>query len=150
MAEDLELVGRCLPEPMRALDPAGLALVAVLLRERLRAGWSPAQIRRVMDQRLPERVGRLSSLVAARLERNVAPGLAPVTAGEAGEDARRAAARRRSEELAGPSSRLGPDPAFEQALAAVAREMPGADRVTLARAAGARLRSGGEGATGAA
>lgn len=142
-------MGRCLPEPMRALDPAGLALVAVLLRERLGAGWSPAQIRQVMDQRLPERVGRLSSLVAARLERNVAPGLAPVTAGEAGEDARREAARQRSEELAGPSSRQ-PDPAFEQALAKVTREMPGADRVTLARAAGARLRSGGEGATGAA
>lgn len=148
-AEDLALVGRCLPEPMRALDPAGLALVAGLLRERLRAGWSPAQIRRVMDQRLPERVGRLSSLVAARLERNVVPGLAPVAAGEAGEGARHEAARRRSEELAGPSSRQ-PDPAFEQALAAVAREMPGADRVTLARAAGERLRSGGKGAAGAA
>lgn len=148
-AEDLELVGRCLPEPMRALDPAGLAMVAGLLRERLGAGWSPAQVRRVMDQRLPERVGRLSSLVATRLERNVVPGLAPVAAGEAGEGARREAARRRSEELAGPSSRQ-PDPAFERALAAVAREMPGADRVALARAAGARLRSGGKGAAGAA
>lgn len=148
-AEDLALVGRCLPEPMRALDPAGLALVAGLLRERLGAGWSPAQIRRVMDQRLPERVGRLSSLVATRLERNVVPGLAPVAAGEAGEDARHEAARRRSEELAGPS-RPGPDPAFEQALAAVAREMPGADRVALARAAGERLRSGGKEAVGVA
>lgn len=148
-AEDLELVGRCLPESMRALDPSGLVLVAGMLRERLVAGWSPAQIRRVMDQRLPEQVGRLSSLVAARLERNIVPGLAPVVAGEAGDDAHREAARRRSEELAGPSSRR-PDPVFERVLAAVAREMPGASRVTLARAAAELLRPGGGASTGAA
>nr|VEG55324.1 Uncharacterised protein [Actinomyces israelii] len=149
-AEDLVLVGRCLPESMVVMDPPGLALVVGLLRERLGAGWSPSQIRQAVSGRLPKPVERMSSLVASRLVSNVVPDLAPVMASEAGEDARREAARRRSEELAGPSSRPGPDPAFERALAAVALEMPGASRVELARAAGERLRSGGEGATGAA
>ncbi len=138
--EDLALLGKCLPEAMLAMDPRGAAVVVGLLRERLASGWAPGQVRRVMDQRLPGRVGRMSSLVATRLERNVVPGLAPVAASEAGEGARREAARRRSEALAGTGRGRGGDPAFERALAEVAAEMPGADRVALARAAGERLR----------
>ncbi|SPT52741.1 Uncharacterised protein [Actinomyces bovis] len=127
-------------------------MVVGLLRERLGAGWSPSQLRRVMDQPLPPKVGRMSSLVASRLERNADPALAPGV-GELGlsEDELHALARRRSDELARPGPRpRHRDLVFERALAQVALEMPGASRVELARAAGERLRSGGEGATGAA
>ena len=148
-----QLLGGCLPESMRVMDAAGARAVGALLEARLAAGWRPSQIRAAMNGRLPERVGRMSALVAARLERNVDPALAPVPASSAGavggvsgaaavraaEDARWEARRRRSEELAGTARRDGgpekEDPLWERALAQVARLLPGAGAVERARAA---------------
>ena len=107
----MRLVDECLPESMRVMDAAGARMVAGLLEARLGAGWRPGEIRAVMDQRLPERVGRMAALVASRLERNVVPGLAP-SRGEGGSGAdeveRLEAVARRSEELAG-TVRRAPD-----------------------------------------
>lgn len=69
---------------MRVMDAAGARMVVGLLKERLGAGWRPGEIRAVMDQRLPDRVGRMAALVASRLERNVVPGLAPCGAASGG------------------------------------------------------------------
>ena len=71
------LLGGCLPEWMRVMDAAGARAVGALLEARLAAGWRPEQIRAAMSGRRPERVGRMSALVASRLERNVDPALAP-------------------------------------------------------------------------
>lgn len=135
------------------MDAVGARAVGGLLAERLAAGWRPEQIRAVMGRR-PERVGRMSSLVAARLERNVDPALAPAPASSAGagaasaraaEDALWEARRRRSEELAGTARRdEGPpgedpgeeDPLWARARAEAERSLPaGAGPMALARAA---------------
>ena len=137
----LRLVDECLPESMRVMDAAGARMVAGLLEARLGAGWRPGEIRAVMDQRLPERVGRLSSLVASRLERNVVPGMAPCGAasgGGAGEVERHEARRRRSEELAG-TVRRDPARVELEAWERVRAEMPGASRLEQARAVVARV-----------
>ena len=146
------LLDKCLPEWMRVMDAAGARAVGGLLTERLAAGWRPDQIRAVMGRR-PERVGRMSSLVAARLERNVDPALAPAPASSAGavggvegaasvraaEDARWEARRRRSEALAAPVRRdegPGEDPLWARARAEAQRSLPaGAGPMALARAA---------------
>ena len=149
------LLDECLPEWMRAMDAAGARAVGGLLTERLAAGWRPDQIRAVMGRR-PERVGRMSSLVAARLERNVDPALAPGVAAGASAGAGAASAReaedalwelrrRRSEALAGTARRdEGPpgedpgeeDPLWARALAEAQRSLPaGAGPMALARAA---------------
>ena len=134
-AEVAELLGDCLPDSMQdGLDRQGALRIAGLLRERLDAGWRPHQIRRVMDQALPARVSRLSGLVASRLEANVDPALAPVKVKAAAESRRKEAARRRSEEIAGPD-RPAADPAFERALAQVREQMPGASLLECSRAA---------------
>jgi hypothetical protein len=62
---------------MRVLDARGLGLVVGLLRERLDAGWAPGEIKRLLDSPLPERVARMSGLVASRLRRLVAVGESP-------------------------------------------------------------------------
>ena len=146
------LLGECLPEWMRVMDAAGARAVGGLLTERLAAGWRPDQIRAVMGRR-PERVGRMSSLVAARLERNVDPVLAPggnatvtSSAGAGAASAREAEdalwelRRRRSEELAGTARRdegpPGEDPMWARARAEAERSLPaGAGPMALARAA---------------
>lgn len=142
------LLGECLPESMRVMDAAGARAVGALLEARLAAGWRPGQIRAAMGGRLPEDVGRMSSLVAARLERNVDPALAPAPASSAGagaasvraaEEARWEARRRRSEALAAPVRRdegPGEDPLWARALAEAQRSLPaGAGPMALARAA---------------
>ena len=141
------LLGSCLPERMRVLDPEGARVVAGLLVERLDAGWRPEEIMRVMDQRLPASVGRLSSLVAHRLRVNVDPGLAPMRGSPAvdrlgmSDDERFELARRRSEELAAERPCRG-DPAFGRAFEEARLEMPGADHLALARRAADILRVG--------
>lgn len=165
------LLGECLPEPMRAMDAVGARAVGGLLAERLAAGWRPDQIRAAMGGRLPEDVGRMSALVAARLERNVDPALAPAPASSAGavggvegaasvraaEEARWEARRRRSEALAAPVRRdegPGEDPLWARALAEAQRSLPaGAGPMALARAAAglvARWLADSAGAVGAA
>lgn len=148
------LLDECLPESMRAMDAVGARAVGGLLAERLAAGWRPEQIRAAMGGRLPEDVGRMSSLVAARLRINVDPALAPAPASSAGAGAASARAaedalwelrRRRSEELAGTARRdEGPpgedpgeeDPLWARARAEAQRSLPaGAGPMALARAA---------------
>lgn len=74
---DLAILAACLPESMRLLDARGLGLVVGLLRERLDAGWTPGEIKRLLDSPLPDRVARMSGLVASRLRRLVAVGESP-------------------------------------------------------------------------
>ena len=121
---------------MRALDAAGAREVVGLLEERVGAGWRPAEIRRVMDQRLPERYGRLAALVAYRLRANVDPGLAPAVVVAAGEEARAQAARERAERVAVQPAGRPRDPLFERALRQVRRESPRMSMLEAARAAG--------------
>ena len=143
------------------MDSAGARAVGGLLAERLAAGWRPEQIRAAMGGRLPEDVGRMSALVAARLRINVDPALAPaghtaavagvvLSAGAAGgasgaaavraaEDACWELRRRRSEALAGTARRAaaaGEDPLWARARAQAAGSLPaGAGPMALARAA---------------
>ena len=74
---DLAILAACVPESMRLLDARGLGLVVGLLRERLDAGWTPGEIKRLLDSPLPDRVARMSGLVASRLRRLVAVGESP-------------------------------------------------------------------------
>ena len=89
---DLAILAACLPESMREMDARGLGLVVGLLRERLDAGWTPGEIKRLLDSPLPDRVARMSGLVASRLRRLVAVGESP--------RAQAAAASRERERLA--------------------------------------------------
>ena len=100
---DLAILAACVPESMRLLDARGLGLVVGLLRDRLDAGWAPGEIKRLLDSPLPDRVARMSGLVASRLRRLVAVGESP--------RAQAAAASRESERLAS-----------ERAAVATARE----------------------------
>lgn len=89
---DLAILAACVPESMRVMDARGLGLVVGLLRERLDAGWTSGEIKRLLDSPLPDRVARMSGLVASRLRRLVAVGESP--------RAQAAAASRESERLA--------------------------------------------------
>ena len=100
---DLAILAACLPESMRVMDARGLGLVVGLLRERLDAGWAPGEIKRLLNSPLPDRVARMSGLVASRLRRLVAVGESP--------RAQAAAASRERERLAS-----------ERAAVATARE----------------------------
>ena len=138
--EDQQLIDRCLPDHLRSLDAAGRGTVAGLLRDRLAAGWGAEQIRSLMDQPLPERVGRLSSLVARRLELNVDVGAPPsgtIVADAASvrrsEDELEDRRRRRSEELAAPQARPVPSEAWSVMVAEVTASMPGASPLEVAR-----------------
>ena len=89
---DLAILAACVPASMRVMDARGLGLVVGLLRERLDAGWAPGEIKRLLDSPLPDRVARMSGLVASRLRRLVAVGESP--------RAQAAAASRERERLA--------------------------------------------------
>ena len=89
---DLAILAACVPESLRVMDARGLGLVVGLLRERLDAGWTSGEIRRLLDSPLPDRVARMSGLVASRLRRLVAVGESP--------RAQAAAASRERERLA--------------------------------------------------
>ena len=89
---DLAILAACVPESMRVMDARGLGLVVGLLRDRLDAGWAPGEIKRLLDSPLPDRVARMSGLVASRLRRLVAVGESP--------RAQAAAASRERERLA--------------------------------------------------
>ncbi|WP_139738355.1 helix-turn-helix domain-containing protein [Actinomyces wuliandei] len=132
-SETRRLVKACLPEHLRALDASGARQVAALLRERVQAGWRPGEIRALMDQPLPERTGRVSSLVAYRLRTNVDPALAPAT-GPATEQDAQDRARHRADELAGTSRDRDParEAAEAQAWQQARHEAPGATRLELA------------------
>ena len=68
VAADWALVRRVLPEPMQVLDDDGVATVVPLLRERLAAGWTAAELRDCLAANpVPDRVRRMAGLVAHRL-----------------------------------------------------------------------------------
>ena len=68
VAADWALVRRVLPESMQVLDDDGVAVVVPLLRERLAAGWTAADLRdRLAANPVPDRVRHLAGLVAHRL-----------------------------------------------------------------------------------
>lgn len=110
------LLADCLPEWMLAMDPAGARAVAGLLAERLEAGWRPAEVRTAIGSSRPDRVGRMSSLVASRLRTNVDPAMAPALLVAAAQDARREASQRRADALAQDGPRRRADPRFAAAM----------------------------------
>ena len=138
--EDQQLIDRCLPGHLRSLDAAGRGTVAGLLRDRLAAGWGAEQIHSLMDQPLPKRVGRLSALVARRLELNVdveAPPSGTIVADAASvrrsEDELADRRRRRSDELAAPQARPVPSQAWLRMADEVTTSMLGASPMEVAR-----------------
>lgn len=133
---DSALVSACLPPALQVLDAQGAVLVTRVLRECLEAGWQPDQIRALMDQPLPSKVGRMSNLVAYRLRVNVLEGDAPKRVQFEGVRARREreleAQRervRRSEALAAPAASESVDPLLERAWSEVCAEFPDVSRV---------------------
>ncbi|WP_235905660.1 MULTISPECIES: hypothetical protein [Actinomyces] len=132
---DRAVLGAFLPEAMVAMDPAGALTVVRMLRERSEAGWAPSQVRRLMDQPLPESVGRMSSLVASRLERNVPVDGAPVRAARLSDDELQAARQRRADALASHHRRQA-DPRFAAALERARAALgAGASRLEVAQEA---------------
>ena len=68
VAADWALIRHALPESMQVLDDDGVAVVAPLLRERLDAGWTAADLRaHLAVNPVPDRVRHLAGLVAHRL-----------------------------------------------------------------------------------
>lgn len=145
---DAELIAQCLPAALQVLDAEGADRVVALLHERLEAGWSPGEIRSVMDQPLPGNVSRLASLVAYRLEQNVVPERAPKRLQSAAAASERdsgwgavRARQRASEAIAVSTDDEGvSDPLWERAWREVEAENPGVSpgvraRLVLARRA---------------
>lgn len=142
---DAELIAQCLPPFMRAMDADGAVAVTRALRDCLDAGWQPGQIRAVMDQALPVKVGRLSHLVSYRLRENVLKGEPPVRSADEDAGVRRERERealrlrqQRSEALAGQSEGVDVDPLWEQVWSQTVSENPQASRVEQLRLAQAR------------
>ena len=70
VAADWALIRHALPESMQVLDDDGVAVVAPLLRERLDAGWTAADLRaHLAGNPIPARVRHLAGLVAHRLSK---------------------------------------------------------------------------------
>lgn len=128
------LLAQCLPPGMQALDPSGAARVVGLLRERLDAGWRPREIRSLMDQPVPGDVGRLSALVAYRLEHNVAPLMAPARLQRVALDAE-ASRRRRAVEALERDAGADVDPVWSRVWDEVTAECVGVSRVVQVREA---------------
>ena len=134
-AEVRGLLGSCLPASMLrvASDPQGALDVAGLLRERVKAGWRPGEIRSALDEDLPEPVGHLSRLVAWRLRHKVDPALAPVALVAAGEG--RVEAVRRAVKVVEPT-RTRDQELAERAWDQVRREHPDVGRARQMSLAG--------------
>lgn len=131
---DSGLLAQCLPPGMQALDPSGAVRVVGLLRERLDVGWRPGEIRRVMDQPVPGDVGRLSALVAYRLEHNVAPLMAPARLQRVALDAE-VSRRRRAVEALERDAAEDVDPVWSRVWDEVTAECVGVSRAVQVREA---------------
>lgn len=105
---DLAILAACVPEQFRAMDACGLAVVVGLLRERLDAGWTPGEIKRLLDSPLPDRVARMSGLVASRLRRLVAVGESPRAQAAAASRERERLARERAAAVDAQSADVAP------------------------------------------
>lgn len=160
---EIDLIAACLPGWMRALDRTGARQVAALLDQRVKAGWTPDQIRAAVDGNPPANVTRLSGIACHRIEFNLPLELAPNRAAahvpvpaasqpgpvsptvartdlderRAAQDAADAARRHRSEVLAGTHrpTRHYTGPAWDNALTQARAQHPDAGRLELLAAA---------------
>lgn len=106
---DLAVLAACVPEQFRVMDACGLAVVVGLLRERLDAGWRPAEIKRLLDSPPPaEGVKFMSRFVAKRLERLVAVGESPRAQAAAASRERERLARERAAVVDAQSADVAP------------------------------------------
>lgn len=139
LGDDGVLIAECLPPALQALDRAGGQRVARMLGERLEAGWTPREIRALMDQALPPKVHRLAALVASRLEANVAVEAAPsrlrAEADKRGEQRRQALREQQDQAVAEACEDRPVDPEWEALIAQARAEMPDAGYPTWTRIA---------------
>ena len=135
------LIVECLPAPMQVLDAVGARQVVDLLAERVEAGWTPTQIRELLDQPLPLRVHRMAGLVASRLRDNVAVDQAPRRLEAAAARRRAERERQRLEALEAQAEMETVDPVFEAVWERVKAEMPDAGYTVWAFEARERLKS---------
>lgn len=69
VAADWALARSCLPEPMLAMDDAGVQRVVPLLRQRVEAGWRPGQLKAILGgNALPPSVRSMQGLVRHRID----------------------------------------------------------------------------------
>lgn len=131
---DLAILAACVPESMRVMDARGLGLVVGLLRERLDAGWTPGEIRRLLDSPLPDRVARMSGLVASRLRRLVAVGESPRAQAAAATRERERLARERAAVVDAREAQTAPSVVHMSIHDLVTRLAPGLSPARCARA----------------
>ena len=130
---DLAILAACLPESMRVMDARGLGLVVGLLRERLDAGWAPGEIKRLLDSPLPDRVARMSGLVASRLRRLVAVGESPRAQAVAASRERERLARERAAVVDAREAQTAPSVVHMSIHDLVTRLAPGLSPARCAR-----------------
>ena len=109
---------------MQAMDAPGLRTVLSLLRERVNAGWNPADIKRLLDTALPERVARMSGLVASRLQRLVDVHAAPSAAVAAAQRQRDKALAERDAAASARAEALAPSLLHMRIHDLIEKEMP--------------------------
>ena len=130
---DLAILAACVPESMRVMDARGLGLVVGLLRERLDAGWAPGEIKRLLDSPLPDRVARMSGLVASRLRRLVAVGESPRAQAAAASRERERLARERAAVVDAREAQTAPSVVHMSIHDLVTRLAPGLSPARCAR-----------------
>lgn len=130
---DLAIFVACVPESMRVMDARGLGLVVGLLRERLDAGWAPGEIKRLLDSPLPDRVARMSGLVASRLRRLVAVGESPRAQAAAASRERERLARERAAVVDAREAQAAPSVVHMRIHDLVTRLAPGLSPARSAR-----------------
>ena len=122
--DDLALIASSIPIAMQAMDAPGLRTVLSLLHERVNAGWNPADIKRLLDTALPERVARMSGLVASRLQRLVDVHAAPSAAVAAAQRQRDKALAERDAAASARSEALAPSLLHMRIHDLIEKEMP--------------------------
>ena len=131
---DLAILAACVPEQFRVMDARGLAAVVGLLRERLDAGWRPAEIKRLLDSPPPaEGVKFMSRFVAKRLERLVAVGESPRAQAVAASRERERLARERAAVVDAREAQTAPSVVHMSIHDLVTRLAPGLSPARCAR-----------------
>ena len=130
---DLAVLAACVPEQFRVMDARGLGLVVGLLRERLDAGWTPGEIKRLLDSPPPaEGVKFMSRFVAKRLERLVAVGESPRAQAAAAERERERLAAERAAAVDAQSADVAPSLVHMRIHDLVTELAPGLSRARCA------------------